>query len=123
MLTLLFAYGAYRNSKRASQALNPPSQQVTPAYFLFVFSCLFVLFLWPLALLAVISRYSPDSPDSDKTLLASAGFIAALLLSLAFFGPSFYFVYGALFVVTGLWLGVYAVLADTLTLDNEEEQA
>jgi hypothetical protein len=118
MLTLLFAYGAYRNSKRASQALNPPSQQVTPAYFLFVFSCLFVLFLWPLALLAVISRYSPD-----KTLPASAGFIAALLLSLAFFGLSFYFVYGALFVVTGLWLGVYAVLADTLTLDNEEEQA
>jgi hypothetical protein len=96
MLTLLFAYGAYRNARQARKALDPAplpadAAVTTVAYGLALF------FLWPLVLPAALIRYVPQA--NPGIALATP---LPMLLSLLLLGKEFYFVYSLLFVIVGL---------------------
>ena len=119
MLTLLFAYGAYRNAKAARKALTqPPSSPdrniVLVAYGLILF------FLWPLLLPAAVIRYAPD-----RNPLPAFGLTAIPLLSLIFLGVEFYFIYSFLFLIIGFNFTISALesIANQETQEKQESSS
>lgn len=112
MLTLLFAYGAYRNSRAARQALRPEPLPTEQGLVLVAFGAA-LFFLWPLILPAALLRYVPDA----NPLIAFATPLP-LLLSLIVLELPFYFVYSLLFLIIGLHFVVTAFTA----LEEESSQ-
>jgi hypothetical protein len=97
MLTLLFAYGAYRNAKSARRILaelqpapNPEMNILLVAYGAILF------FLWPLLIPAAVIRYAPKHNPLPALVIP-----AVPLLSLIFLGVEFYFVYSFIFLIIG----------------------
>ena len=97
MLTLLFAYGAYRNAKAARRALAQLQPAPAPEMnILLVAYGLVLFFLWPLLIPAAVIRYAPKHNPLPAFIIP-----AVPLLSLIFLGVEFYFVYSLMFLIIG----------------------
>jgi len=95
MLTLLFAYGAYRNAKSARRMLAELQPSPTPeANIVLVAYGLLFFFFWPLLIPAAVIRYAPKHNPLPALVIP-----AVPLLSLIFLGVEFYFVYSLIFLV------------------------
>jgi hypothetical protein len=95
MLTLLFAYGAYRNAKAARKALAQMQPAPTPEMnIILVAYGLILFFLWPLLIPAAVIRYAPNHNPLPAFILP-----AVPLLTLIPLGIEFYFVYSLIFLV------------------------
>ena len=118
MLTLLFAYGAYRNAKAARKSLAPASSPETNIVLVSYGAILF--FLWPLLIPAAVIRYAPD-----RSPLPAFGLTAIPLLSLIFLGVEFYFVYSLLFLIIGFNFTINALenIAEQETQENHESSS
>jgi hypothetical protein len=113
MLTLLFAYGAYRNAKAARKSLAPASSPETNIVLVSYGVILF--FLWPLLIPAAVIRYAPD-----RNPLPAFGLTAIPLLSLIFLGVEFYFVYSLIFLIVGFSFTISALM-QVETQENQEK--
>jgi hypothetical protein len=113
MLTLLFAYGAYRNAKAARKSLAPASSPETNIVLVSYGAILF--FLWPLLIPAAVIRYAPD-----RNPLPAFGLTAIPLLSLIFLGVEFYFVYSLIFLIVGFSFTISALM-QVETQENQEK--
>jgi hypothetical protein len=113
MLTLLFAYGAYRNAKAARKSLAPASSPETNVILVSYGAMLF--FLWPLLIPAAVIRYAPD-----RNPLPAFGLTAIPLLSLIFLGVEFYFVYSLIFLIVGFSFTISALM-QVETQENQEK--
>lgn len=115
MLTLLLAYGAYRNAKAARRALEQPaSEQDALRRMLLVSYGVMLFLLWPLLIPAAILRYVANA--NPLGVLAP---VAVPLLSLFFLGVEFYFVYSLIFLVVGFGFTVSAL--EAMNKDREDE--
>ena len=116
MLTLLFAYGAYRNAKSARRMLAEMQPSATPeANIILVAYGAILFFLWPLLIPAAVIRYAPD-----RSPLPAFGLTAIPLLSLIFLGVEFYFVYSLIFLVVGFSFTISALM-QVETQENQEK--
>lgn len=114
MLTLLLAYGAYRNAKEANQALNGPPNSAANVLLVSYGALLF--FLWPLVLSAALIRYVPKANPLAVLLLP-----ALPLLTLIPLGVEFYFVYSLVFLIIGLNFTITAF--ENIARDEQEESS
>ena len=116
MLTLLFAYGAYRNSKAARKALAHMQPAPTPEMnILFVAYGAILFFLWPLLIPAAVIRYAPDRNPLPAFVLT-----AIPLLTLIPLGVEFYFVYSLIFLIVGFSFTISALM-QVETQENQEK--
>jgi hypothetical protein len=118
MLTLLFAYGAYRNAKAARKALAQMQPAPTPEMnIILVAYGLILFFLWPLLIPAAVIRYAPKHNPLPAFILT-----AIPLLTLIPLGIEFYFVYSLIFLVLGFSFTISA-LVDNETQEKQESSS
>jgi len=119
MLTLLFAYGAYRNARSARRTLQAsPDGLDAPRNIILVSYGLILFFLWPLLLPAAVIRYAPNHSPLPALVLT-----AIPLLTLIPLGVEFYFIYSFIFLALGFNFTISALENITEPEPQEKQES